>query len=207
MVLGLANDMWYRFVINIGVVGPDKGKGGKYLFVPPGYKGTLPKSGYFIVKPRTFNLFAGWGSFLVDGSPKPGVEATKKYAKIYPLADAGKPAPSLTFANLSGKPFNMENPADYRFWELLNEVVQEEPVESLDQIRMGYYASIGIRKGKPFEPDARMKKILTEAATVGDARCARSRSTRGSGRPSTIRIGRGSSRSSVATSSSGVPAF
>jgi hypothetical protein len=169
MVLGLANDMWYRFVINIGIVGPDKGKGGKYLFVPPGYEGKLPESGYFIVRPRTFNLFAGWRSFLVDGSPKPGVEETKKYAKIYPLADAGKPAPPLTFANLSGKPFNMENPADYRFWELLNEVVQEEPAESLDQIRMGYYASIGIRKGKPFAPDARMKKILTEAATVGDA--------------------------------------
>jgi hypothetical protein len=169
MVLGLANDMWYRFVINLGIVGPDKGKGGKYLFVPPGYEGALPESGYFIVRPRTFNLFAGWRSFLVDGSPKPGVEETKKYAKIYPLADAGKPAPPLTFANLSGKPFNMENPADYRFWELLDEVVQEEPADSLDQIRMGYYASIGIQKDKPFAPDARMKKILTEAARVGDA--------------------------------------
>ena len=47
--------------------------------------------------------------------------------------------------------------------------MQEEPTESLDQIRMGYYASIGIQKGKPFAPDARMKKILTEAAAVGDA--------------------------------------
>jgi hypothetical protein len=67
------------------------------------------------------------------------------------------------------KPFNMENPANYRFWELLDEVVQEEPADSLDQIRKGYYASIGIKKGKPFAPDARMKKILTEAARVGDA--------------------------------------
>ena len=82
---------------------------------------------------------------------------------------AKKPAPPLTFANLSGEPFNMENPANYRFWELLDEVVQEEPADSLDQIRKGYYASIGIKKGKPFAPDARMKKILTEAARVGDA--------------------------------------
>ena len=168
-VLGLANDMWYRFVINIGIVGPDKGNGGKYLFVPPGYEGELPESGYFIVKSRTFNLFAGWRTFLEDGSPKPGVERNKNYTKIYPLADAGKPAPELTFANLSGKPFNMENPADYRFWELLNEVVQEEPSESLDEVRLGYFASVGIRKGKPFAPDARMKKLLTEAAAVGDA--------------------------------------
>ncbi len=70
---------------------------------------------------------------------------------------------------MSGKPFNTVAPADYAFWELLNQVVQEEPSESLDQIRLGFYASIGIQKGKPFAPDARMKKILTEAAAVGDA--------------------------------------
>jgi hypothetical protein len=72
--------------------------------------------------------------------------------------------------DMSEKPFNMVNPADYpSYWELLNQVVQEEPSESLDQIRLGYYASIGIQKGKPFSPDDRMKKILTEAAAVGDA--------------------------------------
>ena len=60
-------------------------------------------------------------------------------------------------------------PADYRFWELLNYVVQNEPVESLDPVTLGFFASIGIEKGKPFAPDARMKKILTEAAAVGDA--------------------------------------
>jgi hypothetical protein len=70
---------------------------------------------------------------------------------------------------MSGKPFNMVNPADYRYWELLNQVVQQEPSESLDPVRLGFYASIGIQKGKPFAPDARMKKILTEAAAVGDA--------------------------------------
>jgi hypothetical protein len=70
---------------------------------------------------------------------------------------------------MSGKPFNTVAPADYKFWELLNQVVQEEPSESLDQIRLGFYATIGIQKGKPFAPDTRMKKILTEAAAVGDA--------------------------------------
>ena len=70
---------------------------------------------------------------------------------------------------MSGKPFNMVNPADYRYWELLNQAVQEEPSESLDQVRLGFWASIGIEKGKPFAPDARMKAILTEAAAVGDA--------------------------------------
>lgn len=71
--------------------------------------------------------------------------------------------------NVSGKAFSTLAPADFKFWEYLNQVVQGEPGESLDPVTLGFYASIGIQKGKPFEPDARMKKILTEAAEVGDA--------------------------------------
>ena len=167
-VLGAVNDIWFRWVIDVGITGPDKGEGGKYLFLPPGYKGDVP-DGYHVVHSPTYNLWIPWRSFLADGDPKPGIELVKKFTKIYPLADKDKPAPSLKYVDISARPFNIINPADYRFWELLNQVVQEEPAESLDQIRMGYYASIGIEKGKPFAPDARMKKILTEAAAVGDA--------------------------------------
>ncbi|MDD1738959.1 MAG: hypothetical protein LUQ02_05295, partial [Methanothrix sp.] len=77
--------------------------------------------------------------------------------------------PAMKFVNVSGRDFCTVAPGDYAFWELLNQAVQEEPAESLDPIRLGFYASIGIEKGKPFAPDARMKKILTEAAAVGDA--------------------------------------
>ncbi|MEI6225991.1 MAG: DUF1254 domain-containing protein, partial [Deltaproteobacteria bacterium] len=166
-VLGLVNDMWYRWVVDLGLTGPDKGKGGKYLLVPPGYAGKLPK-GYEIVRPRTFSNVVIWRSFLVDGDPKPGVDVVKKFTKVYPLAQAGKP-PTPTFVNMSGKPFNMVNPADFRYWALLDKVVQEEPTESFDPVRLGFFQSIGIEKGKPFAPDERMKKILTEAAAVGDA--------------------------------------
>ena len=167
-VLGTANDMWQRWVVDVGITGPDKGKGGKYLLLPPRYKGNVPK-GYFVVYSPTFNLWIPWRSFLVNGDPKPGVDLVKKFTKIYLLADADKTHPALNFVDMSGKPFNTVYPADYRFWELLNQVVQEEPNGSLDQIRLGYFASIGIQKGKPFAPDERMKKILTEAAAVGDA--------------------------------------
>jgi hypothetical protein len=167
-VLGTANDMWQLWVVDVGITGPDKGKGGKYLLLPPRYKGEVPK-GYFVVHSPTFNLWIPWRSFLVKGDPKPGVDLVKKFTKIYLLADAGKTHPPLNFVDMSGKPFNTVYPADYRFWELLNQVVQEEPNGSLDQIRLGYFASIGIQKGKPFAPNERMKKILTEAAAVGDA--------------------------------------
>ena len=108
----------------------------------------------------------------------------------------------MNFVDVSGKPFNTVAPADYAFWELLNQVVQEEPTESLDPITLGFYASIGIQKGKPFAPDARMKKILTEAAAVGDATArAIAFQIRAEGRLTTTRTAPGACRSSAATSS------
>jgi len=156
-------------LVDLGITGPDKGAGGKYLILPPGYKGEVPKEGYItVVQSPTFNLWIPWRSFLVNGDPKPGVDLVKKFTKVYPLSQAANP-PQMRFVDMSGKPFNTVAPADYKFWELLNQVVQEEPSNSLDQIRLGFYASVGIQKGKPFAPDERMKKILTEAAAVGDA--------------------------------------
>ena len=166
-VLGLIDDMWYNFVTDVGLVGPDKGEGGKYLILPPGYKGEVP-SGYFVVRPATFSVWVPWRSFLVNGDPKPGVDLVEKHTRIYRLKDAANP-PKLNFVHVSGKAFSTLAPADYPFWEYLNQVVQEEPTEALDPVTLGFYAAVGIQKGKPFAPDARMKKILTEAAIVGDA--------------------------------------
>lgn len=166
-VLGLANDIWYRWVGDIGITGPDHGRGGKYLLIPPGYKGQVP-DGYFPVRPGSFTVWVAWRSFLADGNPKPGVDAVKKLTKIYPLLQTADP-PALNFVNMSGKPFDLVAPADYRFWELLNSAVQNEPTDVIDTTTLGFWASIGIVKGKPFAPDERMRRILTDAATVGDA--------------------------------------
>lgn len=166
-VLGLVNDMWYRWSGDVGITGEDRGRGGKYLLLPPGYKGAVPE-GYFVIRPSTFSVWVAWRSFLVDGDPKPGVEEVKKLTKIYLLGQASNP-PKLTFVNMSGKPFNMVGPSGYQFWEMLHQVVQEEPTDEVDPTTLGMWAAVGIQKGKPFAPDARMKKILTEAAAVGDA--------------------------------------
>jgi len=166
-VLGMINDFWFHYVTDLGVVGPDRGAGGKYLVLPPGYKGEVPE-GYLVVKVPTFESFIVWRNFLVDGDPRPGIDNVKKFARVYPLSEAANP-PANKFVNVSGKAFSTLAPADFKFWEYLNQVVQGEPGESLDPVTLGFYASIGIRKGKPFAPDARMKQILTEAAAVGDA--------------------------------------
>ncbi len=106
--------------------------------------------------------------FKVDGDPKPAVESLKKTLKIYPLGKK-KETPPTAFINVSGIPNNTIHSNNYEYWNELNEVVQAEPNASLDPVTLGMFASIGIEKGKPFAPDARMKKILTEAAAVGNA--------------------------------------
>jgi uncharacterized protein (TIGR03000 family) len=166
-VLGVIDDMWYHWVGDVGITGPDKGEGGKYLLLPPGYKGEVPK-GYFVIRSATYSTFVVWRSFLVDGDPKPGVDLVKKFTKVYPLAKAANP-PAVKFVDVTGKAFNTIAPADYSFWECLNQVVQDEPTDAIDATTLGLWASVGIVKGKPFAPNARMKKILTEAAAVGDA--------------------------------------
>jgi hypothetical protein len=164
-VLGAIDDFYYRWVVDIGITGPDKGQGGKYLVLPPGYTGQVPE-GYIVVRPATYGNWMPFRSFLVDGSPTPGVELVKKTLKIYQLSDAANP-PAIKFANASGIPANFVAPGDYSFWELLNTVIQEEPAAPNDPTMMGLFASIGIEKGKPFNPDARMKKILADAANIG----------------------------------------
>ncbi len=165
--LGLIDNFWFHYVTDAGLVGPDKGKGGKFLFLPPDYKGAMP-SGYFVFKSKTYNnLFATRG-FVVNGSPKPGVDNIKQKLRIYSLSQSANP-PKTIFTNVSGKYFNTIHSMDFNFFEEVNQVVQEEPNDAMDPETLGLLASIGIEKGKPFAPDERMKKILIDAAVVGNA--------------------------------------
>jgi hypothetical protein len=161
-VIGLIDDARFHYVTDFGQVGPDKNKGGKYLFLPPGYKGDIP-DGYFVKKPQTFGSWVVWRGSQVNGSTAPSIEATKAKMRVYPLAKKDN-SPKMNFVNVSGKNFNTIHPMDYRFWEEVNEVVQREPGEGQDPEILGQLASIGIKKGQPFKPDARMKKILAAAA-------------------------------------------
>ena len=165
-MLGMLDDAWMRFVENFGVAGPDRGKGGKYLVLPPNYKGEVPE-GYFVVKAPTFtNWFFMRGS-IADGLA-PALKNIKDNLKVYPLKSATNP-PATEFANITGKSYNTITPSDFTYFESLNKIIQKEPLEALSVESRGLLAAIGIVKGKPFNPDARMKRLLTEAATIGDA--------------------------------------
>lgn len=165
-MLGFLDDAWQRFVGNMGVTGPDKGKGGKYLVIPPGYDGEIP-DGYFLLKPPTNRNFMFLRGSIKNGL-KPAVDNITSKLKVYPLKDAGDPA-TTEFVNVSNKAFNTILPSDFSYFENLNDVIQGEPIEAISPEVRGAIAAIGIKKGQPFAPDDRMKKLLSEAATLGAA--------------------------------------
>ena len=197
LALGVVDDMWFQWITDFGLPGPDRGEGGKYLFVPPDYKGELPGSGYFVQKMRTTRATMLGRSFLEKNDPKPVVALIKKTLKIYPYLPGGygtsigsalegkatlartpdhkldwaflRPQEPAKFIEGTGKVMNTVPPNDFSYFEMINDLVQKEPVGALDPEIMGSLAAIGIVKGKPFNPDARMKKILTDAAAIGTA--------------------------------------
>lgn len=165
-MLGFLDDAWQRFVGNMGVTGPDKGKGGKYLVLPPGYTGEVPE-GYFVLKPPTNRNFLFLRGSIAKGL-QPAVDNMKSGIKIYPLKDAAKPA-ATEFVDMSGKAFNTVFPNDIQYFEILDAMIQREPIEAIGPEVRGAIAAIGIVKGQPFKPDQRMSKLLTEAGTIGNA--------------------------------------
>jgi hypothetical protein len=104
------DDAWFRWVTDVGITGPDRGKGGKYLLLPPGYKGDV-LDGYFVVRSKTFGNVLFFRTFLKDGDPKPGVDSVKKSLRVYPLAQVASP-PEMKFINISGKALNTISPGD-----------------------------------------------------------------------------------------------
>lgn len=169
-VLGPVDDAYFRWVTDIGLTGPDAGRGGKYLFLPPGYKGETPAEGYFVTPARTNTLLVFFRVFVEDGKLAASVAHAKSGTQVYPLATAkAADRPQVGFVNVSGLKFNTISANDDHFYEELNQVVQTEPADFVDPDKVGLFASIGIRKGEPFAPDARMKGILTDAVAVGNA--------------------------------------
>jgi hypothetical protein len=166
-VLGPVDDAYFRFVADIGVTGPDKGQGGSYLFLHRDYEGEIPDN-YFVVRTPTYRNLAFFRAFVVDGDLKATAAAVKSKARSYPLSMAKNP-PEQKFINLSGEKVNTIHANDFHFFEELNAVIQYEPADAFDPEISGVFASIGIKKGQPFEPDARMKKLLTEAVAIGNA--------------------------------------
>ena len=164
---GTVNDAFFRFVIDMGAPGPDRGAGGKYLILPPGSDMEAPE-GYFVAKSPSYVNWMILRGFLVDGKTDTAVTMFKEGLRVYPY-DQREDPPAMSFTNLSRQVVNTIHANTYAFYEELHHVIEKEPIGFLDPELRGLFAAIGIQKGKPFQPDARMKKILTDAVAVGNA--------------------------------------
>lgn len=165
-MLGIAMDALQRYLCDIGLVGLDKGKGGKYLFLPPGYKGAVPP-GYFVLKSPTYVVQFGVRGFLKDGKTDHAVGLMKQM-KVYPLAKKGN-QPAMEFLNGSGQAIDTVHSDTVTFFETLARLVNDEPAEAFTPLERFYMQALGIEHGKPFNPDAKTKQLLSDAARYAAA--------------------------------------
>ncbi len=171
---GVLDDFWQRPVKSVGKIdgrewsgdvglpGPDKGKGGKYLIIPPDYTGDIP-SGYYVYRSGTYGVFVFWRGFFKDPKQLEAPVAVMEKTIIYPLGKKDQAKP-MQFPDGSESSHNMLFPTDGKAFELLARFIDHEYVDPKDMEMRGILQSIGIEKGKPFNPDAHAKEILDKAA-------------------------------------------
>jgi hypothetical protein len=164
-VIGMFTDFFQRTITDVGLIGPDRARGGLYLLLPPGYDGEVPK-GYFTFKSPTYNVFLFFRTIMAKGEngpdPKPAVALAER-TRIYPLWAMEKDVKPMQFPNGSGKRVNMMYPVDNTYWTKLKEFVDYEPISAIDPELRGVLASIGIVKGQPFNATAKQQELLKKA--------------------------------------------
>jgi len=184
---GTINDAFFRFVVDMGAPGPDRKKGGTYVILPPEYTGDIQvtpntfqdnsttravingvEKDVWVAQSRSYNNWVILRGFLVDGKPDAAAKMWREGLKIYPLKYAANPEP-MKFVSGSRKYFNTIHSNKYPYYEELNTVIQHEPLGFIDPELRGQAAAIGIVKGKEFNPESRMEKILKESIAVGNA--------------------------------------
>ena len=160
---GSIMNCWQAAIEDVGPGGVDKGKGGKYAFLPPDYKDTLP-DGYIAMPSITYQGYALLRSVLKSGSAEDVAKAVtySRSLKLYPLSQAADPPPT-TFVDASDVLFDSTIRYDLSFFESLNKMVQTEPWLERDKAMIDPLKTVGIERGKPFEPNAKTKGILTDA--------------------------------------------
>ena len=166
LLFGSFVDNWQAPIVDVGPSGTDEGRGGKYLFLPPGYTDPIPE-GYLPVKSEGYVVAGGLRPVPANGGTAEEAHAYAMQMKVYPLADAAAPKPTR-FIDGYAKPYHSLPDYSASWFRELAAMINEEPVRERDKVMMGMLASIGIERGKKFEPDANLQKVLD--AAIVDAR-------------------------------------
>jgi hypothetical protein len=163
-ITGTIFDAWQVALEDVGPAGVDKGNGGKYLILPPGFSQSVP-DGYIVLRSATVMAAALLRSNVASGSDADIAKAVAygKRIKLYPLSQAAD-SPPTTFVDAFSIEYDSTIPYDVRFFESLDRVVQREPWLERDKAMIDQLKSIGIEQGKPFNPNPETGKILEQAA-------------------------------------------
>lgn len=163
-IFGTLMDGWQRPLEDVGAKGRDKGAGAKYLLIPPGYNGKLLANA-LVYEQETYNGYTALRPILPGGATEENMAkatALTKKIKIYPLAEASNP-PKQKFVDVYGKMLEMTPKMDGTIYEHIHEMIDEEVVLDRDLAMMGLLARIGIKKGEPYQPDAKLKAMFDKA--------------------------------------------
>ena len=165
ILYGQVVDAWQSTIAGVGPVGEDKGAGGKYLFVPPGYSGPIPE-GYFVVRSASYRITLAFRAVQLEGATGAEAAAYTQLIKMYPLSEAANPKPTR-FVDLRPYTAHTLPHYDIRALQDIQEIISVEPVRPRDKTMMGMLATIGIEPGKPFNPPQTLKASMEKG--VADA--------------------------------------
>lgn len=168
-ITGSIDDCWQTAIADVGPAGTDQGRGGKYLVLPPDYKDKVPSA---YIPLQTFN-YQGYALLrsILKSSSEADVAAAVAYGKqvrLYPLSQTAHP-PATQFVDAIDVVYDATIPWDMRYFESLNRVVQTEPWLTRDKAMIDPLKSIGIEKGKPFNPDGTTQDALKLAIAEAHA--------------------------------------
>jgi len=167
---GILMDFWQRpipvdggrFAGDVGLPGPDAGRGGKFLLLPPGYSGEVPAD-HYVYRSSTNNVFIFLRSFYKDPADLRPAVALIEQSRIYPLNGKATAKP-MVFPDASGVPADLLPVSDGRAFDQLKRLLDAEGSHLAESDSLGMLAALGIVKDRPFNPDARTRATLDAAA-------------------------------------------
>ena len=162
---GYIQDMWQRPVVDFGIPGPNKGKGGKFLLIGPGQKPPAETEGYRVIQSVNNNAL-----FLLRILETNAMQKSKMISniRIYPFSERKNPRKQV-IERPDGREWSSSQPRGLAYWERLSWIINQEPMHERDGFMMAFLKDIGIEKGKPFKPTPQMAALLKEASFVGES--------------------------------------
>ena len=163
--IGLVDDHHQRWVMDLGIPGPDQGRGGKHVVLPPGYDGDPPED-HHVGRCSSLKALLAVRALPIGGDLPKALDALRAI-KIHPLSN---PDAQLAFVDTTANSMDstcLRWEDNLRYWEVLHQIIDAEPIADEFRPMYGLLSSLGIEKGKPFDPDERMTDILERAATAG----------------------------------------